>query len=78
LSKWMEENDVEFIQAPFEADVQIKQIIAERRATAAITEDGDLVVFGVPCILSQTKIDTLAPDKSTCQYFSQDELKSGR
>ena len=77
LSKWMEDNNIDFVQAPFEADAQIKEIIKDGEATAAITEDGDLVVFRVTHILSQTKIDTLAPDKSTCQYFELDELKSG-
>ena len=68
---------MQYVQAPFEADAQIKQMILEGKASGAITEDGDLVVFGVTRILSQTKIDTLTPDKSTCQYFELDELKSG-
>lgn len=78
ISEWCETNDIEYVQAPFEADAQMKQIIVEQRASAAITEDGDLVIFGVPCILSQTKIDTLAPEKSTCQYFSINDLKAGK
>lgn len=78
LSKWMGDNGIDYVQAPFEADAQIKQIIAEGRATAAITEDGDLVVFEVPHILSRTKINTLAPEKSTCQYFALNDLKSGK
>ena len=66
------------MQAPFEADAQIKQLISEQRATAAITEDGDLVVFGVPHVLSQTKFDHKSPEKCTCQYFDLDELKAGK
>ena len=78
LSEWMDQNDIDYVQAPFEADAQIKQLINEGIATAAITEDGDLVVFGVPRLLSQTKFSTLAPEKSTCQLFDVDELKAGK
>ena len=77
LCQWFVDNDIEFVQAPFEADAQIKQIINEGRATAAITEDGDLVVFEVPFIMSQAKITTLDPKESTCQYFQLSELKGG-
>ena len=77
VSEWCDVNKIEYVQAPFEADAQIKQVINEGRATAAITEDGDLIVFGVPHILSQTKIDTREPEKSTCQYFDVKELKAG-
>ena len=77
ISEWCDVNNIEYVQAPFEADAQIKQIISEGRATAAITEDGDLIVLGVPHILSQAKIDTLAPENSTCQYFDIEKLKDG-
>ena len=77
LAQWMDDNDIEYVQAPFEADAQIKQLISEQRATAAITEDGDLVVFGVPHILSQVKFDHKSPEKCTCQYFDVDKLKAG-
>ena len=77
VSEWCVVNNIEYVQAPFEADAQIKRIIDEGRATAAITEDGDLIVFGVPHILSQTKIDTLASENSTCQYFDIEKLKDG-
>lgn len=78
LSQWMDDHGIEYVQAPFEADAQIKRIVDEGRATAAITEDGDLVVYGVPHILSLTKMDTLEPNKSTCQYFDLQELKGGK
>ena len=77
LSQWMESNGIDYVQAPFEADAQIKQLILEGTVDAAITEDGDLVVFGVPSILSMTKIDTLDPEKSDCDFFNIDDLKSG-
>ena len=77
VSEWCEVNNIEYVQAPFEADAQIKRIIDEGRATAAITEDGDLIVFGVPHILSQTKIDTLESGNSTCQYFDIEKLVDG-
>lgn len=77
LAQWMGDNQIPFRQAPFEADAEMKQIIMEGGASAAITEDGDLVVFDVEHILSQTKIDTLAPKDSTCQYFDMKELKDG-
>ena len=78
LAQWMDSNDIEYVQSPFEADAQIKQLIKEKRVSAAITEDGDLVVFGVPHVLSQTKIDLLYPEKSTCQYFDVQQLKDGK
>ncbi len=53
----------------------MKQVINEGRVRAAITEDGDLVVFKTPCILSKSKIDTTHPTKITCQYFNLDKLK---
>ena len=46
-------------------------------ATAAITEDGDLVVVGVQHILSKTTLVHKNPEKSTCQYFDLDKLRSG-
>ena len=78
LSQWMKCNGIDYVQAPFEADAQIKQLILEGTVDAAITEDGDLVVFGVPSILSLTKIDTLDPKKSDCEFFNIDDLKSGK
>lgn len=77
LSKWMECNDIEYVQAPFEADAQMKQLILEGRASGAITEDGDMVVFGVPHILTHLKFDLLAPENSDCQHFDIEKLKAG-
>ena len=65
LCMWMEENGLEYVQAPFEADAQMKQIIEEGRATAAITEDGDLIVYEVPHIFSKTVLNIKDPSKST-------------
>jgi hypothetical protein len=47
------------------------QLINEERAYAAITEDGDLVVYGIDRLLSCTDIDTAHPNKSMCQYFQE-------
>ena len=44
LCQWMDENDFEYVQAPFEADAQMTQLINEGRASAAITEYGDLII----------------------------------
>ena len=65
------------MQAPFEADAQMKQLIVEGRVSGAIAEDGDLVVLGVPHILSKIKLDTADLKKSTCQYFELEELRRG-
>ena len=78
LRQWMEDSGIEYVQAPFEADAQMKQLITEGRASGAITEDGDLVVLEVPHILSSTKLDTSDPKKSTCQYFELGALKQGK
>lgn len=77
LSQWMKDNGIEHVQAPFEADAQMTELINEGRASAAITEDGDLVVYETTRILSQTKIDTKDPKKSTCQLFELEKLKRG-
>ncbi|KAL7527054.1 hypothetical protein ACHAXR_001776 [Thalassiosira sp. AJA248-18] len=58
LCQWMDENKIEYVQAPFEADPQMKQLINEGRAAAAITEDGDLVVYEVPRIMSEDEEQT--------------------
>ena len=63
LSKWMDERQIQYVQAPFEADAQMKQVIEEGGASTAITEDGDLVVFETPHILCKAKIDTKHPTK---------------
>ena len=36
-----------------------------------------MVVYEVPCIMSQTNIDVEEPLKSTCQLFALDQLTSG-
>lgn len=77
LCQWMDDNGIKYVQSPFEADSQMKQLIDEGAATAAITEDGDLVVLGVPHILSKTALLHKNPEKSTCQYFDSDKLRSG-
>ena len=78
LAQWMHANSIDYVQAPFEADAQIAQLCIEGAVDAAITEDGDLIVFGVPSILSMTKIDTLHPEKSDCGFFNIDDLMSGK
>lgn len=77
LCQWMDDNGVKYVQGPFEADPQMKQLIEEGKATAAITEDGDLVVYEVPRVMSITKLDAKEPSKSTCQLFVLDKLKRG-
>ena len=76
LSKWMEEKEIDYVQAPFEADAQIAKLIEKKVADAALTEDGDFVVFGVPHILSRTKVETGSPETSTCQYFNIEDLRN--
>ncbi|EJK46761.1 hypothetical protein THAOC_34559 [Thalassiosira oceanica] len=77
LAKWMSDNGMEFVQAPFEADAQMKQLANEGDVSGAITEDGDLVIYEMPCILSKAKIDSKLPEKSSCQCFHLDKLKDG-
>ena len=77
LCEWMNEVGAEYVQAPFEADAQMKQLINEKRAYGAITEDGDLIVYEMPHVLSKTKIDTTKPESSKCQHFSLYKLQTG-
>ena len=78
LCQWMKDNNVEYVQTPFEADAQMKQMIIKGRATAASREDGDLVVYKVEHIMLQANISILDPKKSTCQYFDMSKLKAGK
>lgn len=77
VCQWMVDNGIEYMQAPFEADGQMKALIGDGKASAAISEDGDLVIYEVPRILTKTKVDTKKPEKSKCQYFELDKLKGG-
>lgn len=78
ICQWMNDNDIAYMQAPFEADAQMKALIDEGKASAAISEDGDLVIYGVPQIWTKTLVNTKGkPEKSTCQYFELEKLKHG-
>mmetsp|Transcript_2100 Transcript_2100/g.3218 ORF Transcript_2100/g.3218 Transcript_2100/m.3218 type:complete len:677 (-) Transcript_2100:130-2160(-) len=77
LCEWMNEVGAEYIQAPFEADAQMKQLVVEKRAQGAITEDGDLIVYQMPNVYSKTTIDTNKPESSKCQHFSLHKLQTG-
>ena len=77
LCEWMNEVDAQYVQAPFEADAQMKQLVNEKKAYGAITEDGDLIVYELPHVFSKTKIDTTKPESSKCQHFSLYKLQTG-
>jgi exonuclease-1 len=42
---------VEFVVAPYEADSQISKLFLLKKIDAVITEDSDLIVYGVDVIL---------------------------
>ena len=77
LCQWMNENNIEYVQAPFEADAQMTQLVKDGKAGAAITEDGDLIVYRTAHICSRTKVDTQHPERSKCQYFDFGKLTRG-
>jgi hypothetical protein len=39
LCEWFKEHDIDYVQAPFQADSQMIQLINEERTYAAITEE---------------------------------------
>ena len=45
--KVLRENAIEFIVAPYEADAQLTWLFLNKRASLIITEDSDLLAYGV-------------------------------
>ena len=45
--KVLRENGIEFIVAPYEADAQLTWLFLDKRASLIITEDSDLLAYGV-------------------------------
>ncbi|KAI1305288.1 Exonuclease 1 [Halotydeus destructor] len=54
----LREKNIQYIVAPFEADAQMAYLVANGYADLAITEDSDLILFGVNKILFKFKRDT--------------------
>ena len=44
----LNELDIQFLVAPYEADAQISYMVKEGIADSAITEDSDLIAYGCP------------------------------
>ena len=51
----LKRSDVQFVVAPYEADVQLAFLEREGHISAIISEDSDMLVFGAQCLL--TKLD---------------------
>ena len=57
--------NLDYIVAPYEADMQIAYLVKEGFADLAITEDSDLVVMGCPITIYKMKADTSYVDEIT-------------
>lgn len=77
LVEWCCKNNVDYVQAPFEADAQMKQLMMCGKADAVMAEDGDLVIFGASHLLWKVSINILEPRQSKCKYFDLQALKDG-
>ncbi|KAK9766812.1 hypothetical protein K7432_003832 [Basidiobolus ranarum] len=51
LIKSLQEEEVEFIVAPYEADAQLAYLDKIGRVSGVITEDSDLLVYGCKCVI---------------------------
>ncbi len=65
LQKKLHEADVEFIVAPYEADVQLAYLSINGHVDAVVTEDSDLVVYGAKRIF--LKMDKHGAGQLFCQ-----------
>jgi exonuclease-1 len=47
----LRQRGVEYVVAPFEADAQLAHLAATGAVDAVVTEDSDMVPYGVPCVV---------------------------
>ncbi len=72
----MDNERVEYIVAPYEADAQLAYLARTNYVSCVITEDSDLIVFGSPCILF--KMDRYGNGTEvTWASFAKPQLASG-
>lgn len=76
ICKWMHTKNIEYVQAPFEADAQMQQLLKEGRVDGIITDNGDVIVYGCSHVYSMITIDTNNPEKSECQHFDRKKLRN--
>ena len=65
----LNELEVEFYVAPYEADAQMSYMVKQGIADFAISEDSDLVAYGCPRIMM--KMDHMG----SCKEFNYDDFK---
>jgi exonuclease-1 len=61
---------IPFIVAPYEADAQMAALCRAGRASAVLTEDSDLVLFGAPVLLLK-----MTPDGDLVEIRAEDLFK---
>lgn len=64
----LNELEIEFIVAPYEADAQMAYMVQHGFADFAISEDSDLIAYGCPKILMKLT------SAGTCEEFSFDRF----
>lgn len=64
----LNELEIEFIVAPYEADAQMAYMVQQGFADFAISEDSDLIAYGCPKILMKLN------SAGTCEEFSFDQF----
>ena len=57
IIKALREHGVDYIVAPFEADSQLAHLFKTKQVSLVITEDSDLIAFGVTKLLYKLNLD---------------------
>jgi 5'-3' exonuclease len=68
LVAYMTENDIEFEQAPYEAESQLIQLERKGLVDALYIEDGDAIILGAKCGYVQINFHPDATKQSCVRY----------
>ncbi len=72
----MRQLKIDFVVAPYEADAQIAQLVHSGLAQVAISEDSDLVAYGVEEIIFKLQISGECNVLAARKYKDSRELRS--
>lgn len=76
LQAALEYNQIEYVMAENEADQQMASMVLQGDADAVITEDSDMVAYGVPCIIFKLQLDgTCDVLDTTMEYTDEEDSK---
>lgn len=71
IAQYCEENNISVVGSPFEADAQMVYLEKRGYVDMVMSDDGDLIIIGVCCLLSDIKFDFDNPKKSTCRLYDR-------